>query len=147
MPLTLDMAKDVFHDMVRLALQQAGWTITHDPYPIRLLGLDLDVDLGAERMIAAEKIENNHVEKIAVEVNSFLSVSFMRDFHNAIGQYTNYRLLMEEQEKDRILFLAVPKSVYDRRFHVPGVQLICERANIHLVIFDENTQTIEQWEK
>lgn len=29
------MAKDIFHDTVKLALQKDGWTITHDPYRLR----------------------------------------------------------------------------------------------------------------
>nr|WP_286392563.1 element excision factor XisH family protein [Pseudanabaena mucicola] len=26
-------ARDLFHDIVKNALQKDGWTITHDPYP------------------------------------------------------------------------------------------------------------------
>ncbi len=29
------MAKDIFHDIVKTALQKDGWTITHDPYRLR----------------------------------------------------------------------------------------------------------------
>ncbi len=29
------MAKDLFHDTVKRALQKEGWRITHDPYPLR----------------------------------------------------------------------------------------------------------------
>jgi hypothetical protein len=141
------MAKDIFHQAVRIALEKDGWSITHDPYPIRLLGLDLDIDLGAERVLAAEREEGGKVEKIAVEVKSFVSVSFMKDFHQAVGQYTNYKVLLEEREQDRMLFLAVPKAVYERRFVVPGVQLIRRKTNISLLIFDEETLTIDQWER
>lgn len=28
-------ARDAFHDAVRHALEKDGWTITHDPFPIR----------------------------------------------------------------------------------------------------------------
>jgi hypothetical protein len=28
------MAKDLFHDVVRRALEKEGWTITHDPYSV-----------------------------------------------------------------------------------------------------------------
>jgi len=28
------MAKDIFHEIVRNALQKDGWQITHDPYEI-----------------------------------------------------------------------------------------------------------------
>ena len=71
----------------------------------------------------------------------------MRDFHNAVGQYTNYRFLLEEQELDRTLFLAIPKAVYTRKFHIPGVQMICQKATVNLLIFNEDTEEIELWER
>ena len=30
------MARDKYHAQVRIALEKEGWTITHDPYFIRL---------------------------------------------------------------------------------------------------------------
>lgn len=35
------MAKDVFHDVVRAALQKDGWSITHDPYELRVGGVEI----------------------------------------------------------------------------------------------------------
>ncbi|MBP0015143.1 MAG: hypothetical protein J7545_15230 [Roseofilum sp. SBFL] len=55
-------ARDLFHELVRTALEHEGWTITHDPYPIDLGVVDFYIDLGAERLIAATKNE----DKIAV---------------------------------------------------------------------------------
>jgi hypothetical protein len=28
------MARDLFHDLVKQALINEGWTVTHDPYPL-----------------------------------------------------------------------------------------------------------------
>jgi len=67
--------KDRFHQTVRTALEKQGWTITHDPLPLKVGTLKLEVDLGAEKLIAAEK-EN---QKIAVEVKSFLRASKITD--------------------------------------------------------------------
>ena len=86
-------ARDIFHDAVRTALEHDGWTITHDPLALEFGLGSLYVDLGAESAIAAER-EN---KKIAVEVKSFLSSSAVSEFHTALGQYLNYRLLMKEQ--------------------------------------------------
>ena len=58
------MAKDLYHILVKEALIKEGWTITHDPYPLRDWDPDWEIDLGAEKIIGAEK-EN---QKIAVEV-------------------------------------------------------------------------------
>ena len=65
------MAKDIFHDTVKLALQKDGWRITHDPYRLRYGIADIYIDLAAEEAIAAEKAGR----KIAVEVKSFVSGS------------------------------------------------------------------------
>ncbi len=68
--------KDRFHQAVRNALEKAGWTITHDPLPLKIGNLRLKVDLGAEKLIAAQK-DN---QKIAVEIKSFLRASKITDF-------------------------------------------------------------------
>ncbi len=44
-------------------MQKAGWTITHDPFPLQIGNKRLSADLGAERIISAEK----GAEKIVVE--------------------------------------------------------------------------------
>lgn len=64
------MAKDLFHDAVKMALEKDGWTITHDPLHIVSLGFNVLIDLGAERLIGASKGD----ETIAVEVKSFTSI-------------------------------------------------------------------------
>ena len=58
------MAKDLYHFEVREALIKDGWRITNDPYIIETDDVNFEVDLGAEKMLAAEKGS----EKIAVEV-------------------------------------------------------------------------------
>ncbi len=64
-------AKDVFHEVVKIALQKDGWQITHDPLLFHVGGVKMSIDLPAQKLIAAER-EN---EKIAVEVKSFLEKS------------------------------------------------------------------------
>jgi hypothetical protein len=141
------MAKDIFHEAVRNALIKDGWTITHDPYEIRMLGVESDIDLGAEKMIAAEREGEGRMEKIAIEVKSFISASFMRDFHNAVGQFTNYRILLTQKEPDRRLYLAVPRSVYIRKFGIEGVKLICREAALRLVVYDQVDEKLVVWER
>lgn len=45
-------AKDIFHDAVRKGLEKEGWLITNDPLRIRAGRVDMQIDLGAERIIA-----------------------------------------------------------------------------------------------
>src|SRR5690349_20339752 len=102
-------AKNIYHDAVVAALRADGWTITADPHQLVIGRRRLFVDLGAERAaLAAEKGD----ERIAVEVQSFLSNSDIDDFHHAIGQYVVYRAALRALDSGRILYLAVPEEVY-----------------------------------
>ncbi len=47
-------ARDIFHEAVKQALIKDGWTITHDPLFLPFGGIDLYVDLGAEKVIAGD---------------------------------------------------------------------------------------------
>ena len=58
------MAKDLYHDLVKEALIQQGWTITNEPYNLFFGEKRVMADLGAEKWIIAEK----QLQKILVEV-------------------------------------------------------------------------------
>lgn len=47
--------KDTYHPLVKQKLIQEGWTITQDPYIFWNSSPQISTDLGAERVIAAEK--------------------------------------------------------------------------------------------
>jgi hypothetical protein len=66
---------DILHDTVKQALTKDGWIITHDPFTVTFGLRQAFVDLGAEKLIAAEKAN----QKIAVEVKSFVGVSTLTD--------------------------------------------------------------------
>jgi hypothetical protein len=134
-------AKDAFHELVRVALESEGWTITHDPYHIDLGFVDFYIDLGAERLIAATRNE----EKIAVEIKTFLSASTISEFHTAIGQFINYRIALEEEDADRRLYLAVPLDIYKRFFQYPFIQTVIRRNQIPLLVYDIEKQEVTQW--
>ncbi len=139
------MAKDYFHNIVRRALEEDGWLITHDPYIIRtdLLNEPLVADLGAEKALAAAKGES----KILVEVKSFLRESVIYEFHAAIGQILSYQVNMEIQEPDRLLFLAIPKFAWDKMEQQPFYDVILERERINYLIFDPEEEKIVLWKK
>ena len=93
------VAKDRFHDIVKTALVKDGWTVTHDPFDLKAGGVEMEIDLGAERLLAAER-QN---EKIAVEVKSFLaSSSTISEFHRALGQFINYRVALKIVDPERL---------------------------------------------
>jgi len=78
-------ARDRFYPVVKTALVKDGWRITHDPFRLSWGAKDLYADLGAERLLAADK----GAQRIAVEIKSFLGPSLVTDFHAALGQFLN----------------------------------------------------------
>ena len=118
-------AKDIFHNAVKNALIKEGWTITDDPLYLEYGEVDLYVDLGAEKLIAAEK---DH-QKIAVEIKSFNQPSLISAFHTALGQFLNYYLVIQEIEPERQLYLAVPEDVYNTFFSLQFTQKSCRKLS------------------
>ncbi|MEH2466113.1 XisH family protein [Nostoc sp.] len=134
------MAKDRFHDAVRMALEKEGWSITADPYEISVGDVDFEIDLAAE-MLAAERAG----EKIAVEIKSFIGRSSVSEFHTAIGQFINYQFALEELEAERKLYLAVPESIHNSFFQRRFIRSVISRTQIRLLVYDEKQEVIVQW--
>jgi len=59
------MARDLFHDAVKNALIKDGWLITDDPFFLKVGDSELYIDLGAERLIAAER--NNEFPRMVIQ--------------------------------------------------------------------------------
>ena len=134
-------ARDIFHDSTRNALVKSGWTITHDPYTLKIGKKDLFIDLGAEKFLAAEK-ENT---KIAVEIKSFIGASEIEDLKNAIGQYVLYQNILVDLEPERELFLAIRQAVYEDIFEKDIGELLLNRKLLKLIVFDPEHEEITQW--
>lgn len=135
-------ARDYYHDVVKKAIQKDGWIITHDPYRIKLArGKNLFVDLGAERLIAAEK----GLEKIAIEIKSFRSASEMKDLEEAVGQFVLYEHLLTRYEPERTLYLAVPEDVRQSIFEEEAGQVLIEDKIIRLFTFNISQPEIVTW--
>jgi len=137
------MAKDKFHLIVRLVLEKAGWIITHDPYYLEEeADPKQEIDLAAEKdMVGAER----NGQKIAVEVKSFLRVSFIYEFYTALGQFISYRSGLEIQEPERILYLAVEETVYRKFFHLKTVDRGIAQNQVKLLIFNAQSKEIVLW--
>jgi hypothetical protein len=134
-------ARDVHHDAVRNALSKDGWTITHDPFVLKWGTRDLFVDLGAERLLAAEK----GTRKIAVEVKGFTGPSEMVELERALGQYLLYQDVLAERDPDRVLYLAVPAQVMDELFDEPIGRLLLRNQRVRLVVFGPREELIVRW--
>lgn len=105
-------AKDIFYNAAKAALQNDGWTGT-EPLYLRWGDDQLRIHLTTERLIAAERAH----DKIAVEVKSFIGTSAITDFHLALGQFLNYKAVLQIKQPQRQLYLAVITEIY-RTFFV-----------------------------
>ncbi|MBC6475189.1 MAG: XisH family protein [Hormoscilla sp. GM102CHS1] len=138
------MARDIFHQQFKNALIKDGWKITHDPLTIRISeAVKLQIYLAAESAIAAER----NAEKIAVEIKSFISDSDISSFHMALGQYLNYRQALEEQEPERLVYLAIPVDTYKDFFQLPFIQRSLGSNHVKLITYDPKQEEIKQWIK
>ena len=134
-------ARDVYHDRVIHALTADGWKITHDPLRLHWGGKDLYIDLGAERILAAEKAG----QKIAVEIKSFLGPSVIADLEQALGQYILYHDLLARIEPERVLYLAIHAAIFHSLFTEPIGEVLLANQRVRLLVFDPHTEEIVQW--
>lgn len=118
-----------------------GWTITHDPYTLPSGRRNLYVDLGAERLIGAER----RGEMIAVEVKSFLRTSEVADLEDALGQFVLYRASLRRHDPVRRLLLAVPLDAFESVWSDDVGRDVVEDEKVLLLVFDPNEEVIERW--
>lgn len=134
-------AHDLFHDAVKTALTKDGWIITDDPLSLSVGDVDFYIDLGAEKLLAAER----NGERIAVEIKSFLSSSLVSEFHAALGQFLNYRLALTESGAGRLLYLAVTDDIYQAFFSKAFIQSALRQYQVNILVFNPETEEIKTW--
>jgi hypothetical protein len=138
------MAKDKYHMLVRNLLEADGWKVTHDPYFLMLGKRRGFIDLGAERILLGAERKG---EKIAIEVKSFLGLSDVDQFEDALGQYLLYKPALQEKEPERTLYLALPISFYNSLFDDSYFQKIAQLYDLKMLIFDEKSEIISEWKR
>ena len=136
-------AKDIYHDIFVRALEKDGWLITDDPLTVTIGRRDLLIDLGAERMLAAERAGR----RIAVEIKSFVKLSLVQDLKEALGQFILYEdtLARSENQSDRVLYLAIREDTYDELFVEPIGEMLLENHRLRLIVFDEVEEVLIKW--
>ena len=135
------MAKDIFHEAVKRALEKQKWVITADPLRLEFGDIKFQVDLAAERILAADR----EGEKIAVEIKSFLNPSAITDFYAALGQFLSYRIALSNIEPNRMLYLAVPIDTYETFFQLEFSQAALEQYQLKLAVYDGAEEEIVTW--
>jgi XisH protein len=137
-------ARDLYYDLVRNALRQDGWRITHNPLRLGLPAHSIQAsqrEAAEEPLLAAEKDER----KIAVLVKSFVGRCEVADLQKAVEHVRLYRTRLSATEPDRVLYLAVRQTTYREYFAgAAGARLLARRP-ILCIVFDPRTETIVRW--
>jgi hypothetical protein len=140
---TRKLARDKFHQEVRAALENEGWTITDDPLYMKIGRIPIHIDIGAEKLITAEK----EGEKIAVEVKTFGMPSFITALHEAVGKYIIYRTALKLVGDTRVLYLAMPENVFLEYAEEPLLQTVFEQNQFKILLYQANSTQFLQWIK
>ncbi len=135
------MAKDTYHNNVRTALEKDGWIITDDPLTLQFGSRGVFVDLGAKKLLAAER----DGQTIAVEIKSFVGKSPVKDWENAIGQYILYFKILSKKDPDRTLYLAITEEIYTSFFNEDIVQVVLADEPIKIIVVDSIQEVIIRW--
>ena len=133
-------ARDSIHETVKEAVIKDGWEITDDPYVISYGDRFLFVDLGASGFIGLQ--QGN--KQIAIEIKQFRGQSQVTDLEQAIGQYSLYRILLNQIDPERDLYLAISEATYNDIFDEPIGKLAIAEIPLKLVIVNLSTKEITQ---
>ncbi|MBI5516829.1 MAG: XisH family protein [Deltaproteobacteria bacterium] len=133
--------RDLVHGVVRAALERDQWVITHDPLLLHGGSHNLYVDLGADRVLGAER----EAQKIAVEVKSFSGRSEITELERALGQYVLYETLLRKSHPGRVLLLAVPASVFESLLSSELGMTLRESFPLRLLVFDPVAGEVRRW--
>jgi len=138
------MARDKIHKIVVTALKNEGWKVTADPLFVEY---DVDenafeIDLGAEKLIAAEK---GNI-RIAVEIKTFAG-SLSHQFHGTLGQFLDYEaaLANSPNNNDRKLYLAVPEEAHNKLNSIQFFRNRIIQYGLRFITIDIKNQIIVKW--
>ena len=135
------MARDKTHAFFKETLEKEGWNVTDDPLYLKMGSIPIHIDLGAEKLIAAEKGN----EKIAVEIKTFGIISFITALYEAVGKFIIYRKALAVLKPDRTLYLAIPDDVFKKIDKEPILKAVFIEEKIKLILYKTDIQLITSW--
>jgi len=132
-------AKDHYHDVVVRALVKAGWVITSEQFRLIIPDRQLYVDIRAAK--DTESLD------ILIEVKGFENArSPVEYLAGAIGKYILYRTVLDFAGIDAPLYMAVSrKAAYNGILNEQIGKEVVRRAQVHLLVFDPESEEILAW--
>ncbi|NJM74151.1 MAG: hypothetical protein HC862_31005 [Scytonema sp. RU_4_4] len=65
----------------------------------------------------------------------------------ALEQFLKYQLALEEEQPERLLYLAVPLDTYRSFFNLELPRLLIQCYQVRLIVFDPEEEAIIKWQK
>lgn len=137
------MQKDYHHNDVIEALIKDGWTITTEQLTVQAGQRSVYIDIAAEKIITAQR----GLERIAVEVKSFLAQSPVINFSEALGKFEFYSFALRTTLPRRSLYIAMPLPAYDELFTDPFIQDMAKFYALNIIVFEPINKEIVSWIK
>lgn len=143
--------RDTIHNIVKQAIVKDGWQITDDPYVISYGERFLFVDLGVTESDTFDQIQGQFIgakrknNRIAIEIKEFRGRSAIADLEQALGQYVLYRILLNQVDPGREIYLAVTEVTYDEIFSEPLGKVVISDLPLKLLVVDVEKAEVKQW--
>ncbi|AMW30745.1 MULTISPECIES: XisH family protein [Oscillatoriales] len=143
--------RDTTHNIIKQAIIKDGWEITDDPYVISYGERFLFVDLGVRRSHFPTQPKGSIIgarrdrTRIAIEIKEFRGLSAIADLEQAIGQYSLYRLLLNEVDPERHIYLGVTDIIYETIFSETIGKLVINKLPLNLLVVDGKKAEVKQW--
>jgi hypothetical protein len=131
---------DQCHYQIVRALQKAGWSVSPNPYVLRVERRRLYIDIYAQ-MIQPEQPRRI----IVVEAKCFTDVKDeVNEFYTTVGQYLTYRGLLEQIGETIDLYLAIPLRAYEGVFQEFAMS-VTSKIHIKMIVVDLDREVVERW--
>ena len=125
---------DYCQSQVVHALQKAGWTVA--PKPQRLVV--------GRRVVYIDVVAKQSNQKVFIEVKCFADPGSVHEQYVAIGQYLTYQKMLAIRDNPTPLYLAIPSTIYSRRFDAI-INGIIQDNHMKLLVIDLAMEMIVQW--
>ncbi|MEM8641531.1 MAG: element excision factor XisH family protein [Cyanobacteria bacterium P01_G01_bin.54] len=141
--------RDAIHGQIRRALVKDGWQITDDPYVISYGERFLFIDLAARELVGVNELPGHFLgaecgkSRIAIEIKEFRGNSVIVNLEQYIGQYVLYRLLLDQVDPLRQLYLAISETTYNEVFQEAIGELVILELPMKIVVVDLEKEEVQ----
>jgi hypothetical protein len=80
-----------------------------------------------------------------VEIKELRGQSVIVELEQAIGQYVLYRLLLNQVEPERTVYMAIPDKAYRELFTEPIGELVISDLPLRLLVVDIEQAEVKKW--